>query len=99
MKSKEFYSQKEIPQEEIERLKQIEYPNFVSESLLNEFNLEGKKILDAGAGLNAKLAEFVSRKKGMYVPFDFRVDVLTEMKGKLESVEAWKRHFMELGVM
>ena len=87
MTSKEFYRQKEIPQEEIERLKQIEYPNFVSETLLNGFNLEGKKVLDAGAGPNAKLAEFVSRKKGMYVPLDLRADVLTEMKGKLEGMQ------------
>ena len=86
MENKEFYKQKEIPQEEIERLKQMEYPNFVSETLLNKFDLEGKKILDIGAGPNARLAEFISRKKGMYVPLDIRADVLTEMKGKLESV-------------
>lgn len=84
---KEFYKQQEIPREEIERLKQIEYPNFVSETLLNEFDLERKRMLDVGSGPNIKLAEFVARKRGMYVPLDIRGDVLKEMKDGLANNE------------
>lgn len=87
MENREFYKQVEIPKEEIERLKRIEYPNFVSETLLNDFDLENKKVLDEGAGSNAKLAEFVFRKKGMYVPLDIRADMLKEMKGALRDIE------------
>ena len=83
MKDKEFYVQKELPQEEIERLKQIEYPHLASEVLLNQFNLEGQKILDVGAGPNTKLAEFVAGKKGVYMPLDIRIDMLKEMRVKL----------------
>jgi hypothetical protein len=43
MGKKEFYKQEGIPQEEIKRLKQMEYPNFVSEILLSRFDLGGKK--------------------------------------------------------
>ncbi len=88
MENENFYSRKEIPQAEIERLKNIEYPNFVSETLLNNLDLEGKKLLDSGAGSNAGLAEFVAKKKGMYVPIDLRTDMLKVMQSKLEKTDA-----------
>ena len=87
MGQEEFYGQKEIPQEEIERLKQIEYPNYVSETLLQGFDLKGKKILDAGAGPNSGLAEFIQTEGGIYVPLDLRGDVLKEMGDKLKDSE------------
>lgn len=83
----EFYKQQEIPKEEIERLKWIEYPNFVSETLLNDFNLKDKKVLDVGSGPNIKLAEFVTKKQGMYAPLDIRADALKEMKDGLANTE------------
>jgi ubiquinone/menaquinone biosynthesis C-methylase UbiE len=85
MEGKEFYEQKEIPQEEIERLKRIEYPNFVSVAMLDGLALEGKTILDSGAGPNTRLAEFISKRGGMYVPMDIRSDVLADMKEKLNQ--------------
>lgn len=85
MEKKEFYSQKKIPQEEIERMRQIEYPNFVSETLLNEFDLQDKKILDAGAGPNSRLAEFIQKKGGSCVPLDLRKDELKIMRSDLEK--------------
>lgn len=83
----EFYKQQEIPREEIERLKQIEYPNFVSETLFDKVDLKEKKILDVGSGPNIKLAEFVAKKQGMYVPLDIRADALKEMKDGLANTE------------
>jgi ubiquinone/menaquinone biosynthesis C-methylase UbiE len=84
MKKEGFYEQNRIPQEEIERLERIEYPNFVSETILNPIDLNHKRILDSGAGPNAKLAEFVAHKGGMYVPLDIRTDVLKQMRDKTE---------------
>ena len=84
MEKKEFYGQKEIPEEDIERLKVIEYPNFVSETLLSELNLSDKKVVDVGAGPNARLAEYVTRRNGVYVPVDLRIDVLKEMRRQLD---------------
>ena len=83
MEGREFYGQEDIPQEEIERLKHIEYPNFVSVAILDELALEGKSVLDSGAGPNTRLAEFVSKRGGTYVPMDMRGDVLADMKEKL----------------
>lgn len=83
--TKEFYGRQEIPREEIERMKAIEYPAYVSETLLSSIDLNEKKVLDAGAGPNPKLAEFIDRKEGMYIPLDLRTDVLAEMKDKLEA--------------
>ena len=73
MDNKEFYGQQGIPREEIERMKAISYPTYVSETILNSFDLKGKKILDsAGAGPTPNLAEFVKQKGGTYEPLDFR---------------------------
>lgn len=85
MENKEFYGQATIPKEEIERMEKIEYPTYVSETLLNSLDLKDKKVLDSGAGPNPRLAEFVARKGGMYVPLDLRADVLKEVKTKLET--------------
>ena len=86
MGDKELYKAGDIGQEEIERLKHIEYPNYVSETVLNGIDLESKRVLDVGAGPNAKLAEFVHGRKGEYVSLDVRADVLEEMKKKLEAI-------------
>ena len=85
MENREFYTQKEIPEEEIERLKQVEYPNLVSETLLSDFDLRGKSVLDVGAGSNVKFAEFVFGKDAKYVPLDIRADILGAMKEGLEE--------------
>ncbi len=85
MEKGEFYTQNTISQEEIGRLEKIEYPNFVSETILNRLNLTDKKVLDSGAGPNAKLAEFVARKGGRYVPVDIRADVLQQMQSNLRG--------------
>lgn len=85
MGKNEFYKDAEVPQEEIDRMKTIEYPTYVSETVLGAIDLTDKKVLDSGAGPNPSLAEFVDRKKGIYVPFDIRGDVLKEMQTKLEA--------------
>lgn len=87
MEGKELYKNINIPNKEVERLKQIEYPNFVSEKILGDFDLEGKKILDSGSGPNKKLAEFIKQKNGDYFPLDIRVQLLKEMKNSLSTNE------------
>ncbi len=79
----EIYSRDNDVSEDTERLKRIEYPNYVSERLFTDFELEGKKVLDAGAGPNAKFAEYIENRGGTYVPIDLRADALKEMQKKL----------------
>lgn len=90
MKEKEFYDQKEVPQEEWERLKQIGYPNYVSETILGRLDLRDKKILDSGAGPNAKLAEFVIEKGGVYVPMDLQPVALQQMRDQLHPKDQFR---------
>ncbi|MEK7459964.1 MAG: methyltransferase domain-containing protein [Patescibacteria group bacterium] len=86
MESKEFYTRKEIPQEEMDRLKETAYPSWLSGTVLNKFDLDGKKVLDSGAGPNSMLAVFVFEKGGTYVHLDCREDVLATMKSQLDSI-------------
>ncbi|MDE1919265.1 MAG: class I SAM-dependent methyltransferase, partial [Patescibacteria group bacterium] len=85
MEKKEFYKQKTSPKEDLERLKKIEYPNLVSETILDRFPLEGKKMLDSGSGPNTGLAEYVAGKGGMYVPLELRTDTLSNMQQALAA--------------
>lgn len=85
MEGREFYKEESIPKEEINRLRHIEYPNFVSVALLDGLVLKGKSVLDSGAGPNTRLAEFISKRGGTYVPMDIRGDVLADMKEKLDK--------------
>jgi len=85
MGNAEFYKQKASPQEDLDRLKKIEYPNFVSESVLSNFLLKGKKVLDSGSGPNAGLAEYVAHQGGMYVPLELRADALASMQDTLNA--------------
>ncbi|MDP3997043.1 MAG: methyltransferase domain-containing protein [Candidatus Andersenbacteria bacterium] len=83
--NKEFYRQTAISEEEIKRLKQIDYPNHASEALLTDYDLKDRKVLDAGAGPNDKLAAFITKKGGTYIPADIRGDVLKNMRASLQE--------------
>ncbi len=76
----EFYAEGEIPQQETERLRTLEYPSVVSQELLDNFNLEGKRVLDAGAGANADLLKYVGERGGMYVPMDIQSVMLEKQR-------------------
>ncbi len=45
MENKELYKNINIPNKEVEKLKQIEYLNFISEKILTSFDLKIKKFL------------------------------------------------------
>lgn len=83
--SGEFYRQKTTPEQDLERLKRITYPNVVSEAVLAPFPLEEKKVLDVGSGPNTGLAEYVARRGGMYVPLELRADALSQMQSTLQA--------------
>lgn len=85
MERREIYKQGEISKAEIHRMQTIGYPAYVSEKVLTPFTLQDKKVLDSGAGPNPKLAEFVEKKGGRYVPLDLRPDALKAMRTALES--------------
>ncbi|MBI4359707.1 MAG: class I SAM-dependent methyltransferase [Candidatus Jacksonbacteria bacterium] len=53
---------------EAERLKALEFPVFVSEQLLGDIN--GKTVLDIGAGTNTILQSWISEKGGKYIALD-----------------------------
>ena len=80
---REAYREKDLPLSEEERLKLIKYPNEVSEELLDESDLKGRKVLDAGAGPNSGLAKYINERGGMYVPLDVREGYLRAMKTDL----------------
>lgn len=71
--------------EDMERMRRIEYPNLVSEQLFDQFELSNKKVLDSGSGPNPGLAEYVARRDGTYIPLDLRTDALASMKEKLDT--------------
>lgn len=84
-KGEEFYAKGLIPETETQRLQALEFPSVVSESLLDEFDIEGKKILDAGAGANTDLAKYVENRQGMYVPLDIQSVMLQKQREDLEN--------------
>lgn len=79
-----FYNQVGVPKEEIERLKNIEFPNLVSETILNNFNLEGKRILDIGSGSNGELGRYMVGRGGIYVAVDIRKEMLVQIKNAFD---------------
>lgn len=87
MEGPEFYRRKESLGADLDCLKKIEYPNFVSETELGTFDLERKTVLDSGSGPNIGLAEYVARRGGMYVPLELRADALLSMQSTLNAKE------------
>lgn len=85
MEGSEFYKQKASPEEDLKRLEEVQYPNFVSQTILNGFPMEGKRMLDSGSGPNTSLAEYVADRGGMYVPLDLRTDALSSMQETLSA--------------
>ena len=79
-----FYNQVGVPKEEIERLKNIEFPNLVSETILNNFDLSKKRILDVGSGSNGELGRYMVGRGGVYVAVDIRKEMLTQIKNSFE---------------
>jgi ubiquinone/menaquinone biosynthesis C-methylase UbiE len=75
----EFYRGEDVSAEELERLRTIEYPSYVSEVLLNDIELREKRLLDVGAGTNASLGKYVTERHGSYVPLDVRDDMLRQL--------------------
>lgn len=82
---KGFYKKEGVPKEEIERLKNIDFPSHVSIELLEGADLEGKKLLDIGAGSNSKLGEYVEGKGGKYVAMDLRMEMLRNIEDQFEQ--------------
>lgn len=74
-----IYEEGEVNEEEKERLQALDYPNFVSESIIGE-NLEGKIVLDVGAGPNTELGKFVRKHGGEYLAFDISEAFLESQK-------------------
>lgn len=66
-----------VPEEEKKRLQGLEYPNFVSEELIGK-DIQGKKILDLGAGPGTALGNFAKRHGADYVAFDINEIFLKE---------------------
>ena len=58
-----------MPESEILRMRELEYPSKISASLLPE-NLTNKKIADIGAGPNPDLGKIVKSRGGTYFAFD-----------------------------
>lgn len=83
-----FYANFDIPEEEIQRLKEIAYPNFVSQCLLDQFEMNKRTLLDTGAGSNAELGEYVMKRGGTYVPIDLRREMLAEIKQKFDASDS-----------
>ena len=84
--------------EEKERLKQLgsDYPFFVSTSAIGE-NLEGKTVLDVGAGPNTALGAWVRSHGGRYIAFDTQESALAQhtaaghetVQGDVRSLLSW----------
>lgn len=86
---RESYSGESVPKEDRERMQKIGYPNFVSSKVFEKIGVEGKRILDAGAGPNPKLGEFIKEHNGKYVACDLREDMLKDM-GDAALQEGWE---------
>lgn len=82
---KGFYKKEGVPKEEIERLKNIDFPSHASLELLKEVDLQGRKLLDIGAGSNSKLGEYVESEGGKYVAMDLRMEMLKNIEYQFEQ--------------
>ena len=82
---KGFYSEENVPQQEIERLQKFEFPNQVSAKILSESDLKGKVVADFGSGPNAELGKFITSKEAKYIPVDLRTEMLKNLKQDMES--------------
>ncbi|MHB8710291.1 MAG: class I SAM-dependent methyltransferase [Minisyncoccota bacterium] len=78
-KIKNIYEKTEVGNAEKKRLKELEYPTSVSEELIGD-NLEGKTLLDLGAGPNVDLNRFTKEHGGAYLAFDINAAFLEEQK-------------------
>ena len=78
-----------MPESEILRMRELEYPSKISASLLPE-NLTNKKIADIGAGPNPDLGKIVKSRGGTYFAFD-----LNQKMAKIQKTFAdntYKKH-------
>lgn len=78
-KFKNIYEKTEVGDAEKKRLQELEYPTSISESLIGD-DLEGKTILDLGAGPNLALGRFTKEHLGTYLAFDINTAFLEEQK-------------------
>ncbi len=76
---------KEVIEGEAERLRNADFPGFVSRELIGEITPE-MRVLDIGSGENSNLAALTSEKGGQYVALDRRLDALQT----LVSSPDWK---------
>ena len=74
-----IYKSDEIIKEEKDRLKNIEWPSFVSLEVVGE-NVSGRTILDLGAGPNITMNDFAKEHGASYVAFDMVHDFSKEQK-------------------
>lgn len=92
MEPKNIYERGFDNQEEIDRLKTLDFPFFVSTNLLNE-NLQEKVVVDVGSGPNPKLGQWVTEQGGDYIAFDINLPFLANIKDAgLKAAVADARH-------
>lgn len=73
-----YLDQEGAHDQEIARLREYQWPPYVTSEILSGFDLTGKTLLDIGAGDSDALGKLMSSEDGYYIPLDARK---TELAG------------------
>ncbi len=74
----------------------VEFSNGISRRILEDFDLRGKKVLDAGSGDDPELGGFVANKEGIFIPLDIKSEVLDYLKPELKHFRGVQGDISEL---
>lgn len=92
MEAQNIYEKGFSSPEEIERLKNLDFPFYVSTELLRD-DLRDKKVADIGSGPNPSLGRWIEEQGGDYLAFDINKTFLENIKkAELDATIADCRH-------
>ncbi len=80
-----------VPKNEVERLKNYDYPNTVSQLFLPK-KLSGQTLLDIGAGSSSTMQEIVEQHEGTYMALDQSPDLLRARTRSGVQIQGDARH-------